>query len=905
MSGIPVVISSHGGIPVRQVTSGAPVMTVATNGFGIPIVLSTRGLPFVVEGLTPEPGNAVLPNPAPPDPALTWSSDFEAIADGTFLKDLPGWNWRIGDGIADVDETGVRIVDGRLVSTAGYSDARSNRQYYRDIGVIEQTAIADGCLTPGGNGAISFILGVDPATDTQVCVYLDFGSVYVEAYNAAGTKVVDVNFNVAGYNAGTFDFIAQLSSSNDDGVVDEVVMSFPGQPSLLRTAALPTGLGLGTYAGVTNGFGAAGSSADALTFTGATAYPPISLSLAGIDAGTKKAYTTLTYWTDEASEYEMKLVAGATVISDWAVATVSDNDVAGTARLDSAAAVPALYEGVDVTILVRKLGTTDEKSITVYYPGTLTIGQNANAFGGIQLSGAAVRAYTNMAVQGAWQDTTIFEWPYQMPGQSAKLDADGMPLTNGLHFVTTGPDPDGTLKTVEITWTGGPVTFYNIQADHPDAQASLLAENAANVSGGILTITGTNSIQITYEPTIDLISGAAFVNQLGYYLNIDEGNPPKNFHVHLLGENLTPRFTPAYITLMNQLRGPIRFMDSLRVNGAFDQEDYGVTWANRTRRSMIGMSPHPLGVAIEDMVELCYLTERAMHWTIPVPCAYSAEGQTYATNCAALIWDGTGSDIAYSMSDKNLVTIAEVGNELWNYSGGFQGFYMLDEKGKLEGRIPAEAPNWWGQTAEKNYVHNLLMPLIEAEIPSAYLRRCMGMWYGGGPVGYYADGMKNPGGGNYDPPPECDWTTAHIDCASYACYLPNDPNSPGPAPSQPDSHSPEDISDWLLDLWEQDEVPLITAWNEALRADGIAPNQYEFGFALGTITGLTNTEERALRVSPAYKTAVRTVYNRLTDISDGAVCIYSDYGPTWGHMLSLHSPYNVAWEAVTEWQEDQ
>lgn len=53
MPGIPVVITDKYGIPVRQVTSGAPLMTVATNGRGIPIVLSNRGMAFVVEGANP------------------------------------------------------------------------------------------------------------------------------------------------------------------------------------------------------------------------------------------------------------------------------------------------------------------------------------------------------------------------------------------------------------------------------------------------------------------------------------------------------------------------------------------------------------------------------------------------------------------------------------------------------------------------------------------------------------------------------------------------------------------------------------------------------------------------------------------------------------------------------------
>lgn len=51
MPGTPVVIASNGlGMPVKQVESGAPVMTVAANGLGTPIVLSDRGAPFVVEG---------------------------------------------------------------------------------------------------------------------------------------------------------------------------------------------------------------------------------------------------------------------------------------------------------------------------------------------------------------------------------------------------------------------------------------------------------------------------------------------------------------------------------------------------------------------------------------------------------------------------------------------------------------------------------------------------------------------------------------------------------------------------------------------------------------------------------------------------------------------------------------
>ena len=74
MSGIPVVISTNGlGLAVRAVESGAPVMTVATNGHGAPIVLSERGVPFIVEGVAPGgPVNTLLPSFIQPNGSGGW-----------------------------------------------------------------------------------------------------------------------------------------------------------------------------------------------------------------------------------------------------------------------------------------------------------------------------------------------------------------------------------------------------------------------------------------------------------------------------------------------------------------------------------------------------------------------------------------------------------------------------------------------------------------------------------------------------------------------------------------------------------------------------------------------------------------------------------------------------------------
>ena len=58
--GIPVVIAENGiGIPGRPVEANAPVMTIANNGYGAPIVISNLGAPFIVDGYVP---------PEPEDP---------------------------------------------------------------------------------------------------------------------------------------------------------------------------------------------------------------------------------------------------------------------------------------------------------------------------------------------------------------------------------------------------------------------------------------------------------------------------------------------------------------------------------------------------------------------------------------------------------------------------------------------------------------------------------------------------------------------------------------------------------------------------------------------------------------------------------------------------------------------
>lgn len=53
MPSAPVIISEKYGVPVRPVDKDAPVLTVAENRLGTPIVIAENGAPFIVEGLIP------------------------------------------------------------------------------------------------------------------------------------------------------------------------------------------------------------------------------------------------------------------------------------------------------------------------------------------------------------------------------------------------------------------------------------------------------------------------------------------------------------------------------------------------------------------------------------------------------------------------------------------------------------------------------------------------------------------------------------------------------------------------------------------------------------------------------------------------------------------------------------
>lgn len=111
MTGLPVIIVESGGLPVSQVEAGAPVMTVAQNGLGIPITLVDNAAPFIVQGTEP-----------PVTPAAFSAGDWSLEPTSTegqlkvTIINLPDDR---GSEITDIE---YRVTSGAWTSSGGVTD---------------------------------------------------------------------------------------------------------------------------------------------------------------------------------------------------------------------------------------------------------------------------------------------------------------------------------------------------------------------------------------------------------------------------------------------------------------------------------------------------------------------------------------------------------------------------------------------------------------------------------------------------------------------------------------------------------------------------------------------------------------------------------------------------------------
>lgn len=162
MPGIPVVIASNGlGIPVKQVDSGAPVMTVAANGLGAPIVLSDRGTPFVVEG-------GVVPQPLP------------SFATANF----------IGDSITEGQASSASAYAWASLVSAAKGAVQTN---LGAPGTVLQNSNGAGGVPLSNNGYSRILGGALTAANKKAMAFIAYG------YNDARYVAANDSFNVAGF----------------------------------------------------------------------------------------------------------------------------------------------------------------------------------------------------------------------------------------------------------------------------------------------------------------------------------------------------------------------------------------------------------------------------------------------------------------------------------------------------------------------------------------------------------------------------------------------------------------------------------------------------------------------------------------------------------------------------------
>lgn len=193
MPGPAVTIATHG-FPVRAVDSGAPELTLKDSG-GVPIVISDRGAPFVVDGYNPEPGDPV--------------TIFEVAPAFTSNDNNVNSNFRVIGNINDImgDEFRITIVPaagGNPLTSAhvglGRRDPNPTLASYPNMLEAPIEALFD-----GDEGFVS-------ASTAQVSDWMPSGAMkgmvpgdqVVATYTTGGTGQAGQRYVTGTPNAGTF-----------------------------------------------------------------------------------------------------------------------------------------------------------------------------------------------------------------------------------------------------------------------------------------------------------------------------------------------------------------------------------------------------------------------------------------------------------------------------------------------------------------------------------------------------------------------------------------------------------------------------------------------------------------------------------------------------------------------------
>jgi hypothetical protein len=716
-----------------------------------------------------------------------------------------------------------------------------------------------------------------------------------------------------------------LLDADGDGVPDRISVRVVGALyDQKQVYNLPAGASyLGTYAGLSSAT-PANNAIDYLNMSGAAVYPDLGVTRSAIVTidGIPKATSTIAYYEAAATAYEMRVTSGATEVLAWEPTLVVENAVAGIATLASTTPLATNWRGNDLTISVRKVGGSNILSGTTHYGAGLSLGQGTT----LHASRGARRAYTNMAIQGIWQDPND-SWRYvynndpatatvqNLPNIPAytgapRLSLTGHPLKSGLSLTFCAPEWDGTNKRIIVEWDGGNITLANVRSGDSRISASIGTLN------GKTSFTGVNNrISFLMTPINTLDAGKYEGNSLTASFNIDEGNPPTNLRIYVEGDNLSQRFTQSFIDFCKELGGPIRHMDGLQMNKHDNIVRHGVAWSQRSTRANIGLDSHPLGICLEDLAELSVLTSRPLWWNVTPAMAYSPAGIDYVEKSARLLWLGTESGTTARLSDIEQPVHLEIGNELWNM-GTFTAPHWMAQQHMDAGWYPATVNHggdpskpfstWMANMSERLWVHRRVSRAVGATIPANKLVRVFGVQHIN-PNGEQS-AMQNPTQGLFPLPHEdCGWNGgAGIDMVAYAQYVGGDPLAGGPTGNIPATPDPAAVAVWLKDAFATSSIQT-SSWNSFARANGFKVGQYEFGFSIGGIN-MTAAEEWTLRSTAEYKALLKEIYTSLSQFSEGPVCLFLDSsilisgtGHRWANFVFPGSPANKGWEAASEW----
>lgn len=960
---IPSAILRNYIIVSEDVGKTLTVRLTATGPGGQSTIITTGVIP-----ITNPLSNSTSPYPKPYDPALAWSSDFSAYPNGTPLSSLTGWNNTVltGDGNSG-SATSTIINNGKLTATVVPQVATwsGGRLTVRDLGVKVQTIRVDGAYmdVPNDgtiNGCLPIALGVNPTTGAFIVVNAvpKYRYAIMNIKNSAGewvvrNEVLGTTIGIFDGGGGVYDYVFALEDQDEDGIADTLSYSVIGIAGSKRTFTLPAGLAaqLGTYAGVSTAFNSS-SSINSLQLAGAAVYPDLTIQTIGLN-NEKKISAVIKYYSNTSDKYEMQVSVGSNVILNYHECNITANNIAGTATIVSPNVIGNQYRGVDIKVNIRKVSTNIMVEKTFFYNQPISYGQNAGSFGGIQSSDGGTRqVYTNLAISSHWQDptdswhTVYYNDPvtaYNTTAEDAanrviyngpaRISAKGSPLKSGMNLTFMGPDPrpDGQSVTLEMTWTGGAeVTLTGLRSAHDILNASLATLNPTPPKG-------INKLEFRCTPTMLLdppdnngnyysgIAIAAYVNYTGV-------NPPDNISIHIKGSDLSKRFTQSYLDMMTSLPGPIRHMQGLCSNQTDDIVRHTLNWNLRSRQNGIAISSHPLGIPLEDAVEISYRSNRPLWWNLPASSPYSTVGKDYIRRAADLIWNGVDSDISFKLSDQSHQLIAELGNELWNVNWPFyQAYSYIIKQGIAAGRYPTTFVDrgvtyqmidilWPASIPERLWATREIMQVIAEKVPLANLDRVLGLQHANASGQWSSLRDSSYGGQLSNLPEQAKFNNLDgIDTLAYAHYIGGDHNS-GSGQALPTGNSPAIVRDWIIDSWEVSKQ-LTIEWNGYAKTIGKKVAQYEFGFNLGLVY-MTREEELVLRASDEYTEALNYVFDDMARVTGGWVAVYTDMGGVytggprmvdgvrvgspidrWAqYVIPNHPTANRAWETMVAWQ---